>query len=95
MLLLVISEFEYFKPGKNNKLFIALIFFPTPVFFPPPLSKSWGAEGYHLWVISGFGSQNTENESDSKSVVKQPSILLFQFLKSALTVNPCMVSLFN
>ncbi|TKC45898.1 hypothetical protein EI555_013366, partial [Monodon monoceros] len=53
-------------------------------------SMSWGAEGYHLWVISGFGSQNTENESDSKSIVKQPSILLFQFLKSALTVNPCM-----
>uniref|UniRef100_A0A2K5KQY0 Guanine nucleotide exchange factor subunit RIC1 n=1 Tax=Cercocebus atys TaxID=9531 RepID=A0A2K5KQY0_CERAT len=51
---------------------------------------SWGAEGYHLWVISGFGSQNTEIESDLRSVVKQPSILLFQFIKSVLTVNPCM-----
>ncbi|XP_072815580.1 guanine nucleotide exchange factor subunit RIC1 isoform X5 [Vicugna pacos] len=53
-------------------------------------SMSWGAEGYHLWVISGFASQNTENESDSKSIVKQPGILLFQFIKSVLTVNPCM-----
>nr|KAF6434367.1 RIC1-like protein, RAB6A GEF complex partner 1 [Molossus molossus] len=53
-------------------------------------SMSWGAEGYHLWVISGFGSQNTEIESEPKSIVKQPGILLFQFIKSALTVNPCM-----
>ncbi|KAB1279635.1 RAB6A-GEF complex partner protein 1 [Camelus dromedarius] len=55
-------------------------------------SMSWGAEGYHLWVISGFASQNTENECDSKSIVKQPGILLFQFIKSVLTVNPCMIS---
>ncbi|XP_004591873.2 guanine nucleotide exchange factor subunit RIC1 isoform X1 [Ochotona princeps] len=53
-------------------------------------SMSWGAEGYHLWVISGFGSQHSEIESDLRSVMKQPSILLFQFIKSALTVNPCM-----
>ena len=67
----------------------------TEQFCIPGVPKSWGAEGYHLWVISGFGSQNTENECDSKSIVKQPGILLFQFIKSALTVNPCMVSLFN
>ncbi|XP_011374943.1 RAB6A-GEF complex partner protein 1 isoform X5 [Pteropus vampyrus] len=53
-------------------------------------SMSWGAEGYHLWVISGFGSQNTEIESDPNSIGKQPGILLFQFIKSVLTVNPCM-----
>ncbi|XP_059512708.1 guanine nucleotide exchange factor subunit RIC1 isoform X6 [Myotis daubentonii] len=53
-------------------------------------SMSWGAEGYHLWVISGFGSQNTEIEPEPKSIVKQPGILLFQFIKSALTINPCM-----
>ncbi|CAH6966433.1 Ric1 [Phodopus roborovskii] len=53
-------------------------------------SMSWGAEGYHLWVISGFGPQYTEIESDLRSIVKQPSILLFQFIKSVLTVNPCM-----
>ncbi|XP_032722382.1 RAB6A-GEF complex partner protein 1 isoform X4 [Lontra canadensis] len=53
-------------------------------------SMSWGAEGYHLWVVSGFGAHNTGIESDSKSIVKQPGILLFQFIKSVLTVNPCM-----
>uniref|UniRef100_A0A8C0Q3D1 Guanine nucleotide exchange factor subunit RIC1 n=1 Tax=Canis lupus familiaris TaxID=9615 RepID=A0A8C0Q3D1_CANLF len=53
-------------------------------------SMSWGAEGYHLWVVSGFGAHNPGIEYDSKSVVKQPGILLFQFIKSVLTVNPCM-----
>lgn len=53
-------------------------------------SMSWGAEGYHLWVISGLSSQHTEIEADLRSIVKQPSILLFQFIKSVLTVNPCM-----
>lgn len=92
---MVISEFEYLKPEKDNKLFIAFISFPLLLFPPPSLSKSWGAEGYHLWVISGFGSQNAEIESDPTSIVKQPGILLFQFIKSVLTVNPCMVSLLN
>lgn len=54
--------------------------------------KSWGAEGYHLWVISGLGSQHTQMETDLRSTAKEPSILLFQFIKSVLTVNPCMVS---
>ncbi|XP_075416009.1 guanine nucleotide exchange factor subunit RIC1 isoform X2 [Tenrec ecaudatus] len=53
-------------------------------------SMSWGAEGYHLWVIGGFGSQNSETEPDLRNVARQPGILLFQFLKSVLTVNPCM-----
>lgn len=53
-------------------------------------SMSWGAEGYHLWVISGFGSQHTQTDTDLGSAVKEPSILLFQFIKSVLTVNPCM-----
>ncbi|XP_028750403.1 guanine nucleotide exchange factor subunit RIC1 isoform X2 [Peromyscus leucopus] len=53
-------------------------------------SMSWGAEGYHLWVISGLGPQHTEIESDLRSIDKEPSLLLFQFIKSVLTVNPCM-----
>ncbi|XP_006231317.1 guanine nucleotide exchange factor subunit RIC1 isoform X1 [Rattus norvegicus] len=53
-------------------------------------SMSWGAEGYHLWVISEFGSQHTQTDTDLGSAVKEPSILLFQFIKSVLTVNPCM-----
>ncbi|XP_062868296.1 guanine nucleotide exchange factor subunit RIC1 [Trichomycterus rosablanca] len=45
---------------------------------------SWGAEGYHLWVIS-----STETDSDGSKGLQQASILQFQFIKSALTVNPC------
>uniref|UniRef100_A0A6Q2YDY7 Protein RIC1 homolog n=1 Tax=Esox lucius TaxID=8010 RepID=A0A6Q2YDY7_ESOLU len=38
-------------------------------------SMCWGAEGYHLWVIT--------------SKEEQAGILQFHFIKSALTVNPC------
>ncbi|XP_023687655.1 guanine nucleotide exchange factor subunit RIC1 isoform X1 [Paramormyrops kingsleyae] len=49
-------------------------------------SMSWGAEGYHLWAIaSSEGRCQGEGGSSSKQAV----ILQFQFIKSALTVNPC------
>uniref|UniRef100_A0AAR2J5Z7 Protein RIC1 homolog n=1 Tax=Pygocentrus nattereri TaxID=42514 RepID=A0AAR2J5Z7_PYGNA len=48
-------------------------------------SMSWGAEGYHLWVIG-----STEAGEDGSPQLQQASILQFQFIKSALTVNPCM-----
>ncbi|KAK6494251.1 RAB6A-GEF complex partner protein 1-like [Huso huso] len=54
-------------------------------------SMSWGAEGYHLWVISSDVSQPLESESENKATTQQSDILQFQFIKSALTVNPCMV----
>ncbi|XP_007230663.3 guanine nucleotide exchange factor subunit RIC1 [Astyanax mexicanus] len=47
-------------------------------------SMSWGAEGYHLWVIS-----SSEGGVDESTELRQASILQFQFIKSALTVNPC------
>ncbi|XP_029469743.1 RAB6A-GEF complex partner protein 1 isoform X2 [Rhinatrema bivittatum] len=53
-------------------------------------SMSWGAEGYHLWVITGESSQLAGNEPGTKDVAQQSGILQFQFIKSALTVNPCM-----
>ncbi|MGH0160600.1 UNVERIFIED_CONTAM: hypothetical protein FKN15_039599 [Acipenser sinensis] len=53
-------------------------------------SMSWGAEGYHLWVISSDVSQPLESESENKAATQQSDILQFQFIKSALTVNPCM-----
>ncbi|XP_038625417.1 guanine nucleotide exchange factor subunit RIC1 isoform X2 [Tachyglossus aculeatus] len=53
-------------------------------------SMSWGAEGYHLWVISGDSPHNVDGESDIQNRTLQPGILQFQFIKSALTVNPCM-----
>uniref|UniRef100_A0A4W3INZ1 Protein RIC1 homolog n=1 Tax=Callorhinchus milii TaxID=7868 RepID=A0A4W3INZ1_CALMI len=53
-------------------------------------SMSWGAEGYHLWVICSDGAPQTENDLENKNAVQQGEILQFQFIKSALTVNPCM-----
>uniref|UniRef100_A0A803TEM0 Guanine nucleotide exchange factor subunit RIC1 n=1 Tax=Anolis carolinensis TaxID=28377 RepID=A0A803TEM0_ANOCA len=53
-------------------------------------SMSWGSEGYHLWVIdaNSFGSSVTESKCKNES--QRCGILQFQFIKSALTVNPCI-----
>lgn len=51
--------------------------------------QSWGVEGYHLWVISSTDATPVEVEGDEK--LQQAGILQFQFIKSALTVNPCTV----
>ncbi|XP_026118219.1 RAB6A-GEF complex partner protein 1-like [Carassius auratus] len=47
-------------------------------------SMSWGVEGYHLWVIA-----STDTAPDPDEKLQQTGILQFQFIKSALTVNPC------
>ncbi|XP_065512705.1 guanine nucleotide exchange factor subunit RIC1 isoform X2 [Caloenas nicobarica] len=52
-------------------------------------SMTWGSEGYHLWVIDG-NSSNMKPEKDAKNEARQFGILQFHFIKSALTVNPCM-----
>ncbi|XP_053558531.1 guanine nucleotide exchange factor subunit RIC1 isoform X1 [Bombina bombina] len=49
-------------------------------------SMSWATEGYHLWVIP----QSTDYGMSDKDVPQQSGIFQFQFIKSALTVNPCM-----
>ncbi|NXL97337.1 RIC1 protein, partial [Tyrannus savana] len=53
-------------------------------------SMTWGSEGYHLWVIEGNSSSNTKPGRNANSKAQQFGILQFQFIKSALTVNPCM-----
>ncbi|XP_027565582.1 guanine nucleotide exchange factor subunit RIC1 isoform X2 [Pipra filicauda] len=53
-------------------------------------SMTWGSEGYHLWVIDGNSSSNMKPERDANNKAQQFGILQFQFIKSALTVNPCM-----
>ncbi|XP_050769358.1 guanine nucleotide exchange factor subunit RIC1 isoform X1 [Gymnogyps californianus] len=53
-------------------------------------SMTWGSEGYHLWVIDGNSSSNTKPERDANNEARQFGILQFHFIKSALTVNPCM-----
>uniref|UniRef100_A0A8D2L7A4 Guanine nucleotide exchange factor subunit RIC1 n=1 Tax=Varanus komodoensis TaxID=61221 RepID=A0A8D2L7A4_VARKO len=53
-------------------------------------SMSWGSEGYHLWVIDANNSGNSVAESKCKNKSQHFGILQFQFIKSALTVNPCI-----
>lgn len=59
-------------------------------------SMSWGAEGYHLWVIpSRPERRKQEDEEHDVEMISPPhpslqaGILQFHFIKSALTVNPC------
>ncbi|XP_009817911.2 guanine nucleotide exchange factor subunit RIC1 isoform X1 [Gavia stellata] len=53
-------------------------------------SMTWGSEGYHLWVIDGNSSSNMKSERGANNEARQFGILQFHFIKSALTVNPCM-----
>lgn len=53
-------------------------------------SMTWGSEGYHLWVIDGNSSSNMKPERNVNNEACQFGILQFHFIKSALTVNPCM-----
>ncbi|XP_049650603.1 guanine nucleotide exchange factor subunit RIC1 isoform X2 [Accipiter gentilis] len=53
-------------------------------------SMTWGSEGYHLWVIDGNSSSNVKPERNVNNEACQFGILQFHFIKSALTVNPCM-----
>lgn len=52
------------------------------------LNMEWSAEGYQLWMINRAPS-NENNENDENR--PNDSILQMDFVKSALTVNPCMV----
>ncbi|XP_058472781.1 guanine nucleotide exchange factor subunit RIC1 isoform X1 [Solea solea] len=58
-------------------------------------SMSWGAEGYHLWVLPNKQERRQDGEQLEEEMVEPPhsslqaGILQFQFIKSALTVNPC------
>uniref|UniRef100_A0A671YJ31 Protein RIC1 homolog n=1 Tax=Sparus aurata TaxID=8175 RepID=A0A671YJ31_SPAAU len=61
-------------------------------------SMSWGAEGYHLWVLPNKQErrkQQEEQQQEEEEMVPPPhsslqaGILQFHFIKSALTVNPC------
>ncbi|XP_023275459.1 RAB6A-GEF complex partner protein 1 isoform X1 [Seriola lalandi dorsalis] len=58
-------------------------------------SMSWGAEGYHLWVLPNKQERRRQEEQEEVEMVEPPQsslqagILQFHFIKSALTVNPC------
>uniref|UniRef100_A0A8C5BGM0 Protein RIC1 homolog n=1 Tax=Gadus morhua TaxID=8049 RepID=A0A8C5BGM0_GADMO len=50
-------------------------------------SMSWGAEGYHLWVVPKLNEQMADPPAPCSP--PRVGILQFHFIKSALTVNPC------
>ncbi|KAF7664633.1 hypothetical protein LDENG_00170890 [Lucifuga dentata] len=58
-------------------------------------SMSWGAEGYHLWVLLNKQDRRKRDEQQEQEVATPPrsslqaGIMQFHFIKSALTVNPC------
>uniref|UniRef100_A0A8C1SMT5 Protein RIC1 homolog n=1 Tax=Cyprinus carpio TaxID=7962 RepID=A0A8C1SMT5_CYPCA len=52
-------------------------------------SMSWGVEGYHLWVIGSTDATPVPDGAEGDEKLQQAGILQFQFIKSALTVNPC------
>ncbi|XP_048255713.1 guanine nucleotide exchange factor subunit RIC1-like isoform X1 [Haliotis rufescens] len=70
--------------------------------YPSPVkSMEWGLEGYHLWMISTLCEGGTtqekkgEGEENGEGIYEQchkSNLLQFQFLKSALSVNPCMAN---
>ncbi|KAH3695914.1 hypothetical protein DPMN_083372 [Dreissena polymorpha] len=61
-----------------------------PKLFPPSVkSMEWGLEGYHLWMI---GTQSTAEETSQFENVNQSHLIQLQFVKSSLTVNPCMTN---
>ncbi|CAL1569341.1 unnamed protein product [Knipowitschia caucasica] len=53
-------------------------------------SMSWGAEGYHLWVVpNSRPEEELLVQEEEKLPTRSSGILQFHFIKSALTVNPC------
>ncbi|XP_054612650.1 guanine nucleotide exchange factor subunit RIC1 isoform X3 [Dunckerocampus dactyliophorus] len=59
-------------------------------------SMSWGAEGYHLWVLPTKRIKRKQQQQQQEEETVSPpqfslqaGILQFHFIKSALTVNPC------
>lgn len=55
----------------------------------------WGTEGYQLWMIRTSSKQRLDNSIDrnsNTSINEDPakSLVQMDFVKSALTINPCM-----
>ncbi|ESO90081.1 hypothetical protein LOTGIDRAFT_123886 [Lottia gigantea] len=67
----------------------------SSLLYPYPVtSLEWGLEGYHLWMVCESATDSkshTEDDLPSSSIESSKSELIqFQFVKSALSVNPCV-----
>ncbi|CAE1329860.1 RIC1 [Acanthosepion pharaonis] len=62
--------------------------------YPSPVrSMEWGIEGYHLWIVcdcfSDDDNSSAEDENSKEGGIST-QLIQMQFVKSTLTVNPCM-----
>lgn len=87
----------FFKVYLSHVKCILLAILPTETCALPSF-QSWGAEGYHLWVIPSKQERGQQEEQEEEVEMVPPpqsslqaGILQFHFIKSALTVNPCTV----
>ncbi|XP_033737683.1 RAB6A-GEF complex partner protein 1-like [Pecten maximus] len=61
--------------------------------FPPPVrSLEWGLEGYQLWMVCETVETELEGYVGYHGHRDMSHIMQLQFVKSALTVNPCMAN---
>lgn len=58
------------------------------------LFKEWACEGYQLWMVREQSVLDSEDENTSNSSTTY-NVIQLDFVKSALTVNPCMVSILH
>lgn len=61
------------------------------------LSMEFATEGYQLWLVNKNSKQPPIDEQDQKNTVltvipTTTQLIQLDFAKSALTINPCMVS---
>ncbi|XP_014204575.1 guanine nucleotide exchange factor subunit Rich [Copidosoma floridanum] len=54
------------------------------------ISMEWSAEGYQLWMLKDSDLMNKEKQTHNKYHKQVRSIVQWEFVKSPLTVNPCM-----
>lgn len=56
------------------------------------VAQEWSAEGYQLWMLHESPDDAALAEENGKEFsVKKQSLVQLEFVKSPLTVNPCMV----
>lgn len=75
---------DYWFPKAGSHLY------PSPV-----RSMEWGIEGYHLWIVcdcfSDDDNSSAEDENSKEGGIST-QLIQMQFVKSTLTVNPCMAN---
>lgn len=57
-------------------------------------SMQFATEGYQLWMVHKEVTNTIENDEVNRNSNQTTSLLQLDFMKSALTINPCMVSIF-